>query len=45
MPARRSFCEGGPACRLLGCAMAGRFTDIAGYTALMGSDKDRTFIC
>ncbi len=30
-----------PACRRNGQSMAGRFTDIVGYTALMGSDEDR----
>ena len=38
MLARRSLCEGGPARR---STSGGGFTDIVGYTALMGSDEDQ----
>jgi hypothetical protein len=31
------------ACHYQGLSSAGRFTDIVGYTALMGSDEDRAF--
>jgi hypothetical protein len=32
-----------PACHCQGLSSAGRFTDIVGYTALMGADEDRAF--
>jgi len=32
-----------PACHSIGQYTAGRFTDIVGYTALMGSDEDKAF--
>ena len=32
-----------PACHCQGLSSAGRFTDIVGCTALMGSDEDRAF--
>ena len=40
MSVLRNLCEGGPVLRNL---CEGGFTDIVGYTALMGSDKDRAF--
>ena len=39
-PVRRSFSEGGPARRN---KSEGGFTDIDGYTSLIGSDEDRAF--
>ncbi len=43
MPARRSFYEGKPTYHSQDLSSAGSFTDIVGYTALMGSDEDLAF--